>query len=57
MVVVKIAVETRKGAVTRHVSITAPTIERALELAGRGVVSCQVLSASDGVGDSYEKAA
>lgn len=33
---IRVSVEVREGAVTRRVRITAPSIERALEIAGAG---------------------
>ena len=33
---IRVAVEVREGAVTRRVRITAPSIERAVEMAGAG---------------------
>lgn len=37
-----VSVEMREGADTRRVRITAPSIERALEIAGRGIPSRKV---------------
>jgi hypothetical protein len=37
-----VAVEVREGAVTRRVQITAPSIERALEIAGAGKPGLEV---------------
>ena len=33
---IRVAVEVREGAITRRVRITAPSIERAVEMAGAG---------------------
>ncbi len=37
-----VTVEIREGALTRRVQITAPSIERVLELAGDGKPGCRV---------------
>jgi hypothetical protein len=37
-----VSVEVREGAVTRRVRITAPSIERALEIAGERKPACRV---------------
>lgn len=39
---IRVAVEVREGAVTRRVRITAPSIERALEIAGAGKPGLEV---------------
>lgn len=54
---VRIAAETKKGTVRRRVCVTAPTIERALELASGEVLSYLIISRCDEGMDPYEKAA
>ena len=39
---IRVAVEVREGAVTRRVRTTAPSIERALEIAGAGKPGLEV---------------
>jgi hypothetical protein len=39
---IRVSVEIREGAVTRRVRITAPSIERVLNIAGNGGSGCRV---------------